>query len=416
MLRNSSYRAVSGEGEEKKKGGNMSSRDFPEDVLMEILARLPVKSLMRFKCVSKSFYALITKPCFITKHLTSHNPHRGAILRRGKGLERPRFLSPPNETQELEVPVSYRPRLSRLSNETLELSEDVDLSQLFQDEVFGVQVLGPCNGILCLAGTLKMTKKGYLQPGYEMVLWNPATRESKMLPPMDMPTSTFNSNFGFGFDPKTNDYKVIWILNFNFRQCKVEVYSLSTNSWRVIDSSPDPSLFIKLPRFPSCLNGVHYWWACEGEDYFDEGPRHFIAFDMSNEVFQELLPPPRRGFYLEDIAIINDSVTLILPSGNIGENWIEIWVLNESGVESTWTPAGFAIRRIPFYWRLIQLREDDSAVLIDKDFCLVLYHYGTGERRNLQIVEAGLSQLVTYTESLTLLNGSGNALEQQATS
>ncbi|XP_059449913.1 F-box/kelch-repeat protein At3g23880-like [Corylus avellana] len=411
MLRNSS-RAVSGEGEEEKKGGNMSSRDFAEDLLMEILSRLPVKSLMRFKCVSKSFYALITKPCFITKHLTSHNPHREAILRRGKGSERPRFPMPaiPNENQELALP-----RLSRLSDETLELSEDVDLSQLFQDEVSGVQLLGPCNGILCLVGTLKMTKDGDLQPGYEMVLWNPATRESKMLPPMDMPTSTFTSYFGFGFDPKTNDYNVIWILNFDFRQCKVEVYSLSTNSWRVIDSSPNPSLFIKLPRFPSCLNGVHYWWACESEDYFDEGPRHFIAFDMSNEVFQELLPPPTRGFYLEGIAVFNDSVTLILPSGNLMENWIEIWVLNESGVESTWTP-GFAIRHIPHYWCLIQLREDDSAVLTDEDDCLVLYHNGTQERRNLQIVEARPSQLVTYTESLILLNGSGNVLEQQATS
>jgi F-box interacting protein len=220
-----------------------------------------------------------------------------------------------------------------------------------------------------------MTKDGDMQPGYEMVLWNPATRESKMLPPMDIPTSTFTSNFGFGFDPKTNDYKVIRILNFDFQQCKVEVYSLGTNSWRVIDSSPDPSLFIKLPRFPSCLNGVHYWWAHVDDYCHDDGQlRHLISFDMSNEVFQELLPHPRRGFsflYPEDIVVFNDSVTLILPYCCEVERWIDIRVLNESGVESTCTP-GFTIRRIPTFWRLIQLREDDSAVLTDGNGCLVL--------------------------------------------
>jgi hypothetical protein len=38
----------------------------------------------------------------------------------------------------------------------------------------------------------------------------------------------------------------------------------------------------------------------------------------------------------------------------------------------------------------------------------------TKEQRDLQIYEAGFSQLVSYTESLVLLNGSGNVLEQQA--
>jgi hypothetical protein len=157
LLRDRS-RGMSGEGEEKKRE-NMWSRNVPEDVLMEILSTLPAKSLMRFKCISKSWYALITNPCFITKHLTSHNPHRGAILRRGYPVGASGRLEVyTNKTIEPE-----RPRLSTLSNETLELSGDVDLSQLFQDEVAGVLMLGPCNGILCLAATLRM-KDEDLQP------------------------------------------------------------------------------------------------------------------------------------------------------------------------------------------------------------------------------------------------------------
>jgi F-box interacting protein len=359
--------------------------DLPEDLLMEILSRLPVKSLMRCKCVSKSWYALVTNPSFITKHLKiSHNVNRGAaILRRGDGLD--------------------QRRLSMLSNETLEVSADVDLSKWFQDEVSMVSMFGPCNGILCLSCAL-WKKRDYDR----LVLWNPATRESKILPPihrqLDMPDLT--STFGFGFDPKTNDYKVVRIMNFRFRYCEVQVYHLSTNSWRVIGSSPDPSLFIKLPRFPSCLNGVHYWWACEGEDYFDEGPRHFIAFDMSNEVFQELLPPPfeRVSTWTEDVAVINDSVTLILPCGIESKEWVGIWVLNECGVEMTWTKI-FTIPEIPGVWDLLQIRGDGLVVGTGVDQCLVLYDTRTQEARNLQIYEARSAQLVSYTESLVLLNG-----------
>ncbi|KAE8021744.1 hypothetical protein FH972_007609 [Carpinus fangiana] len=366
-------------------------RDLPEDLSMEILSRLPVKSLMRCKCVSKSWYALVTNPSFITKHLKiSHNLNRGAaILRLGGGLDQ---LS-----------------LSTLSNETLEVSGDVDLSQWFQDEVSMVSMFGPCNGILCLSVYLRKKRDGHSDFESRLVLWNPATRESKTLPPihrqLDMPDLT--SIFGFGFDSKTNDYKVVRIMNFRYRHCKVQVFHLSTNSWRVLDSSPDPSYFIHPPRFSSYLNGVYYWWA-RVHDYSYMGRRLLLSFDMSNEVFQEVLPPPSEGRNCidQDIAVINETVTLILPCNFDIELkvWIEIWMLNECGVERTWTKI-LTIRQIPVFWDLIQLREDGLVVLIDEDQCLVLYDPRTQEARNLQIYEARSAQLVSYTESLVLLNG-----------
>jgi F-box interacting protein len=357
-------------------------RDLPEDLSMEILSRLPVKSLMRCKCVSKSWYALVTNPSFISKHLKiSHNLNRGAaIIRHGGGLD--------------------QLRLSTLSNETLEVSADVDLSKWFQDEVSMVSMFGPCNGILCLSCAL-WKKRDYDR----LVLWNPATRESKILPPihrqLDMPDLT--STFGFGFDPKTNDYKVVRIMNFRFRYCEVQVYHLSTNSWRVLDSSPNPSYFIPPPRFSSYLNGVYYWWA-RVHDYSDMGRRLLLSFDMSNEEFQEVLPPPSEGGCIEDIAVINDSVTLILPCGIESKEWVGIWVLNECGVERTWTKI-FTIRQIPGVWDLLQIRGDGLVVGTGVDRCLVLYDPRTQEARNLQIYGARSAQLVSYTESLVLLNG-----------
>jgi hypothetical protein len=148
------------------------------------------------------------------------------------------------------------------------------------------------------------------------------------------------------------------------------------------------------------------------------GRRLLLSFDMSDEVFQEVLPPPFdvRNCIDQDIVVINETVTLILPCNfDIELNvWIEIWVLNECGVETTWTKI-LTIRQILVFWDLLQLREDGLVVLTDEDQCLVLYDPRTQEARNLQIYEARSAQLVSYTESLVLLNGEGmNVLEQQA--
>ena len=43
---------------------------LPDEVLIEILHRLSVKSLIRLRCVSKSWKSLITTPAFIDSHLT----------------------------------------------------------------------------------------------------------------------------------------------------------------------------------------------------------------------------------------------------------------------------------------------------------------------------------------------------------
>ncbi|CAN6724600.1 unnamed protein product [Malus baccata var. baccata] len=47
--------------------------NIPDEIGLEILARLPPKSLMRFKCVRKSWYVLFNNPHFVAEHLRLYN-------------------------------------------------------------------------------------------------------------------------------------------------------------------------------------------------------------------------------------------------------------------------------------------------------------------------------------------------------
>src|ERR1044072_8275998 len=53
-----------------------------EEVIIEILMRLPVKSLVRFKCVCKSWFSLISDPHFASSHfeLAAARTHRLLFL------------------------------------------------------------------------------------------------------------------------------------------------------------------------------------------------------------------------------------------------------------------------------------------------------------------------------------------------
>ena len=45
-----------------KKSATSSAADLTDDLIVEILSRLPAKSICRFKCVSRHWYGLITHP------------------------------------------------------------------------------------------------------------------------------------------------------------------------------------------------------------------------------------------------------------------------------------------------------------------------------------------------------------------
>ncbi|KAJ7961956.1 F-box protein [Quillaja saponaria] len=315
----------------------MLSRDLSEDLVIEILLRLPVKSLIRFKCIRKSWYDLIKSPYFISIHLNHAKLNKN-----------------PNLLLQRQHVDTIKPYFSLLSYETLEVltdSLDIPFGPVRSSSGFFAY---PCNGIICLYWFESKPRHGDA-----LALWNPATGESKAIPIFHRPPNVYVDSFylGFGLDLKSNDYKVVRIStficdsdhddHFNFcnyttmpRKTQVEVYTLSTDSWRVINTT--------LPAYPRChpkslvyLKGVTMWKASDDDGSplgWGENDRVILSFDLSDEVFQKSPLPPKSGIaYDECVLVINDSIAFVELFGNIGYEWIDIWEMNDSDVERTWT-------------------------------------------------------------------------------
>jgi hypothetical protein len=100
-----------------------------------------------------------------------------------------------------------------LSGEKFENRVKLDWPPPFQNDDTNIYIVGSIsiNGILCLEQEFR-----YLR---QLVLWNPTTRESKVIPPSPLENVPPDRNAwfvlqGFSYDHVSDDYKVIQMTDF----------------------------------------------------------------------------------------------------------------------------------------------------------------------------------------------------------
>ncbi|XP_059438748.1 F-box/kelch-repeat protein At3g23880-like [Corylus avellana] len=384
--------------------------ELPQDLVEQILVWLPVVSLLRLKCVCKSWYALITHKNFITKQIL-HNKNNSNTHLLLKTLDK--------------ITKDYA--VSTLSYETLQVSLTQPLpppyfeidKKIVPQPHFKVEILvvGSCNGVVCLHDNC----------GLSIVLWNPATRETKVVPESNLLSCpaghpVYFNGIGFGFDAKTNDYKIINLrrtmpdptISHSRIQCifQSEVYSLSADSWRKVDSDPCFSESFRGSR--TYINGMVSW---EAYCHDWEG---VLSFDVSDEVFLKTwLPDDVIGNPLRHIFELNELIAMAVTI--IDEEWSEfcfdIWLMHEVGVKDSWTKL-FTVGPFTEIERPLGVWKNDTQTMFFEHFegQPVLYDSSTKEITNLQIgheVTRCLHlQLVTYMETLVSVKG-GNEFEEQ---
>ncbi|XP_048446125.1 F-box protein At1g11270-like [Pyrus x bretschneideri] len=317
--------------------------ETPEDRVVEILSRLPPKSLMRFKCIRNSWCTLINRPSFMTKHLSNSVDNKlsssTCIL-----FNRSQAQVFPDKSWKQEIFWS----MINLSIDSDEHSlhydvEDLNIPFPLEDHDF-VQIYGYCNGIVCVTA------------GKNGLLCNPATGEFRQLPDSYLllpspPKGKFELEtrcraLGFGYDCKAKQYKVVQIIeNCEYSDDErtyyhriahphtAEVYTTTANSWKEIKI--DISSKTYHCSCPVYLKGFCYWYATDGEEYV-------LSFDLGDEIFHRIQLPYRRENSLKFYYIFlrNESLASFCSRYNqSGDSLLsEIWVMNDyDGVKSSWT-------------------------------------------------------------------------------
>ncbi|XP_060668159.1 uncharacterized protein LOC132799717 [Ziziphus jujuba] len=240
--------------------------DLPKELVIPTPLHLPVEDLVRCKSVCKALYSIITSRPFIDV---------GQKIRNSYTL-----------VKYEEDPFNRHHAISLLSDETLEiidtqpvLSHTPLLDSMLTRYRDYVIVVGCCNGVVCLR---------CIPPHDEYVLWNPATREAKIIP--------------------DGLYK----------------------------SNPDKNMF----RHQNMGYGGEMFSGLVWNEKYGE---HVISFDISDEVFVTTPLPLACIIESHDcrnrLMFHNKSLALdhCVKDRNNDTETHNIWVLGEYGVKESWT-------------------------------------------------------------------------------
>nr|XP_004308449.2 PREDICTED: F-box protein CPR30-like [Fragaria vesca subsp. vesca] len=190
---------------------------LPEEIIEKVLLRLPVKTLIRFTTVCKSWLSKIKASTFVQSHLCTtidsnnqNDAHLLLLSARSYSKERICY-----EHHWLHWDSPEFGEYSKLSNPLSFFTPKKKPQEL--------RGTGTCNGL-----TVKLPRI----PGWGH--------------PNDYKVYRMYAPLGFGYDPHSNDYKVLRIVIlrsdwFSFRYSSVvQVYSLARGSWRRLSASVAP--------------------------------------------------------------------------------------------------------------------------------------------------------------------------------
>lgn len=332
-----------------------TGRTLPLDIIMEVLVRLPVKSLVRFSSVSKEWFSLISSPQFVKAHLKIQSKNDMLVF----GSK-----TFPIDLYSCSLDNAIKDRVSGgfiypIADET-SLVNSVRLDCPYHGAADEIWLLGSCNGLVCIL----------LIPS-TMILWNPAMRRSKVLP--NSGTNVFDhysKTYGFGYDELHDDYKVVEIfkvmLNMDTYQTKLQVYSLRSNSWKTLSNWPhDGDIFGGSGKF---FNGAIHWSV---QDPNRPSKYTIDSLDLSSDTFKKLDAPSFEDD--DDVRIKLDILQGCLALSCERDTYMDIWLMYEYGVQASWTK----VVRVLFFVSLREHQFVGSTPIFLTEDGKIVFDYGT---------------------------------------
>lgn len=395
------------------------NRFIPEELVENILLRLPADFLRICKRVCKPWFDLINDPSFVNKHM------RFTIENSKVSSSRTIFLKWIRQELSLEdiFNPDFRPEWHEDDPSKLELSlvtfckddggnedyipcviEQINLPPLPAPESFPTSFrVFHCNGIIHMLDTISSCTS---------VLLNPALLEFKLLREPHIPFTSNYANLmgcGFGYDLKANLYKCVKIFGNDYGKRPVAlVHTLGTKLWRKIKIVLERGNYWHLhPRAIYC-KGAYYWPNMSGMGHM------LLSFDMSEEKFRSI-PFPNQllkrttDYSLHLLHEWNDSVVLLFSSH--ARSWnstvFEMWVMVDgygTGVEgSTYWIKHLEIGPLPCLHFPLAFWKCDELLLETRDGRVVSYNLFTRKIRNVRLPGAVFPGFTLATSCLNTL-------------
>ncbi|GAB4835487.1 hypothetical protein Ancab_000396 [Ancistrocladus abbreviatus] len=358
---------------------------LPPELWIQVFARLPVKSLLKFRCVSKEWRGLIDCPDFASMHITHYKNNR-----ENKNLLL--IESPPWEEE----------RWTVLAGDTFTKT----ILFLGKDAFDCSFARGYLNGLLLI-----IKQYGGYGDNEEITLWNPSVRKFMQLPlcPIfgednDKLDEMANVEYGLGFDSSSNDYKVV-VIAYHFPEddaetqvaSLVQVYSLKSGCWKSITDG-NPSLDCFGPQV--FVDGAIHWLGSDG--IIDDGVyTQIVSFDVRCEVFNYLNLPNSGDYHgpmVTYLSVLDDSLALL----DVFPDNINVWVMENSRVSESWR------RRYTInlqYVRFLYLKNNGELLFTRPHKGVESYNIKTQQLKDVdKTCPDQLRFIHTYVESLVLFN------------
>ncbi|CAH8373002.1 unnamed protein product [Eruca vesicaria subsp. sativa] len=277
---------------------------LPEDLLVDILSRVPEASLARFRCTSKGWDALIKKD----KRLAKNNSLFVMVIYSKVYLVR------------LNLHGIHDNNAEKVISQFSLLSNPLSDSSL---KVVGIRHVFHLEGLL-LCTTMDE----------RLVVWNPCSGETiRIIKPLNFDCHT--NTYALGKSTCNNEYKILRVHHNGYGYwpqslVTYEIYDFASNSWRVVGATRDwfiPGLW----RDGTSVDGNTYWLT---DTCSPTGMRNAAlqCFDYSTERFGCSLPVDPLSYKVIALSVtIEERNLCILTSSRDKEvHDIDVWMATKT--------------------------------------------------------------------------------------
>ncbi|KAI3906232.1 hypothetical protein MKW98_021765 [Papaver atlanticum] len=323
---------------------------LPNDIVIDILSRLPAKPLMQFKSICKHWLSLIKHdPHFIDLHCIRSKsrpnllyinplPEKGIIFRIS-------FNDCFSRSKSLQQSISCGEIVDSSGGEEQEVYHITSKVRITDDKWFPYnQVLEPVNGLVCFVDWKTHAIKVYNASTREEIPWVESTlleEENAKLAIKDNELTIKSQRkeiYRFGFDPEKREYKVFcfWRLvarrqyhiSSSMDRPDYESWEALTvghgTKWRRINAAPNENNQIKIEAAlpPAYTRQV-----------YADGTMYWIAFDVESEKYR-VIPIPN-NFILDEPRDVRIPIDMVVLGGQVALLYrlepytVKLWMLDD---------------------------------------------------------------------------------------